>query len=127
MGCVYILKNAAMPGLIKIGRTKENAEKRANELYTTGVPQPFEVVYELDGLEPEQYAKLEGKIPEELDEYRVNPNREFFQYPADDAIRLLKKLHTSVVRESRRPRWLKWIPNLHRDISGSRNTLCCSR
>ena len=34
---VYILKNEAMPGLIKIGYTKENAEKRANELYTTGV------------------------------------------------------------------------------------------
>ena len=112
MGCVYILKNEAMPGLIKIGYTKETAEKRANELYTTGVPQRFEVVYELDALEPEQYAKLEGEIHKELAEYRVNLKREFFEYPADDAIRLLKKLHPSVIKESRRPRWLKWIPNL---------------
>ena len=112
MGCVYILKNEAMPDLIKIGYTKENAKKRANELYTTGVPQPFEVVYELDELEPEQYAKLEGEIHKELAEYRVNPKREFFEYPVDDAIRLLKKLHPSVIKGSRRPRWLKWIPNL---------------
>lgn len=112
MGCVYILKNEAMPGLIKIGYTKENAEKRANELYTTGVPQRFEVVYELNGLESEQYVKLEGEIHKELAQYRVNPQREFFKYPADDAIQLLKKLHTSVLKESRRPRWLKWIPGL---------------
>ena len=90
MGCVYILKNKAMPGLIKIGYTQENAEKRANELYTTGVPQPFEVVYELDKLESEQYAKLENEIHKELDDYRVNPKREFFQYPADDEFNCLE-------------------------------------
>ena len=112
MGCVYILKNEAMPGLIKIGYTKETAEKRANDLYTTGVPQPFEVAYELDQLEPEQYAKLEGEIHKELAQHRVNPKREFFEYPVDDAIQLLKKLHASVLKESRRPRWLKWIPGL---------------
>ena len=112
MGCVYILKNKAMPGLIKIGYTQENAEKRANELYTTGVPQPFEVVYELDKLESEQYEKLEVEIHKALDQYRVNPKREFFEYPADEAIRLLRKLHSSVIKESRHPRWLKWIPNL---------------
>ena len=112
MGCVYILKNEAMPGLIKIGYTKETAEKRANDLYTTGVPQPFEVAYELDQLEPEQYAKLEGEIHKELDQHRVNPKREFFEYPVDDAIQLLKKLHASILKESRRPRWLKWISGL---------------
>ncbi|RKU12681.1 hypothetical protein C6502_05535 [Candidatus Poribacteria bacterium] len=112
MGCVYILKNEAMPGLIKIGYTKETAEKRANDLYTTGVPQPFEVAYKLDKLEPEQYTKLEDEIHKELAQHRVNPKREFFEYPVDDAIQVLKKLHTSVLKESRRPRWLKWIPGL---------------
>ena len=91
MGCVYILKNEAMPGLIKIGYTKKNAKKRTIELYTTGVPLPFEVVYELDQLESEQYEKLEGEIHKELTNYRVNPKREFFKYPADDAVQLLKK------------------------------------
>ena len=62
-------------------------------------PQRFEVAYELDQLEPEQYAKLEGEIHKELAQYRVNPKREFFQYPADDAIQLLKKLHSSALKE----------------------------
>ncbi len=112
MGCVYILKNEAMPGLIKIGYTNGTAEKRADELFTTGVPQRFKVVYELGELEPEQYAKLEGEIHKELDQYRVNPKREFFEYPADDAIRICKKLYSSVNKDSRYPRWLKWIPKL---------------
>ena len=41
MGCVYILKNPAMPDLIKIGHTKRTARERANELYTTSVPEPM--------------------------------------------------------------------------------------
>ena len=45
MGCVYILKNPAMPNLIKIEHRKRTARERANELYTTGVPKPFEVIY----------------------------------------------------------------------------------
>lgn len=40
MGCVYILKNPAMSDLIKIGQTERTAQERADELYTTGVPQP---------------------------------------------------------------------------------------
>ena len=40
---VYVLTNPAMPDLVKIGRTtRENPQVRMNELYTTGVPLPFE-------------------------------------------------------------------------------------
>ena len=43
LGIVYILSNQAMPGLIKIGSTTENELKnRLSNLYSTGVPFPFE-------------------------------------------------------------------------------------
>ena len=42
-GIVYLLTNPAMPGLVKIGMTtQEDIERRMRELYTTGVPVPFE-------------------------------------------------------------------------------------
>lgn len=42
-GIVYLLTNPCMPGLVKIGMTtQEDIDKRMRELYTTGVPVPFE-------------------------------------------------------------------------------------
>ena len=92
MGCVYILRNPAMPDLIKIGYTTRTAEARANELYegALGVPKPFVVVHTNDCEEPQ---KLEAKVHKRLAEYRINNNREFFKCPADDAYQLVKKLH----------------------------------
>ena len=113
MGCVYILKNEAMPGLIKIGYTSGTAKERAQQLsQPTGIPMPFEVAADLDGLALEHCQKLEAEIHKELNEHRVNPNREFFKYPVADASQLLKKLHTTTLKKARRPRWLKWLPIL---------------
>ena len=45
-GIVYVLTNSAMPGLTKIGMTtQEGVTSRLNQLYTTGVPVPFECDY----------------------------------------------------------------------------------
>lgn len=45
-GIVYILINPAIPNLIKIGMTTaEDVKSRMAQLYTTGVPLPFECVY----------------------------------------------------------------------------------
>jgi len=42
-GIVYILTNPAMPNLVKIGMTTRlEVGIRMSELYTTGVPVPFE-------------------------------------------------------------------------------------
>ena len=39
---VYLLTNPSMPGMVKIGYTAQNdAKKRIDGLYTTGVPFPF--------------------------------------------------------------------------------------
>ena len=40
---VYVLTNPAMPGLVKIGMTdRDDVQRRMSDLYTTGVPLPFE-------------------------------------------------------------------------------------
>ena len=92
LGYVYILKNDAMPGLIKIGKTSRDSAERARELSNaTGVPAPFEVAFELSS---ENYEKLEKEMHKILDNHRVNRNREFFKYSVNKAINLLKKLDT---------------------------------
>ncbi len=46
-GIVYVLSNRAMPGLVKIGMTtRPELDARLKELYTTGVPVPFDVEYD---------------------------------------------------------------------------------
>lgn len=43
---VYVLTNSAMPGLVKIGKTTRNdLSSRMSELFSTGVPVPFDCVY----------------------------------------------------------------------------------
>ena len=42
---VYVLTNAAMPGMVTIGMTdRPDVQRRMGELYSTGVPLPFECV-----------------------------------------------------------------------------------
>jgi hypothetical protein len=44
-GIVYVLSNPAMPRMVKIGRTGREIGARLSDLYTTGVPLPFECEY----------------------------------------------------------------------------------
>ena len=104
MGCVCILKNEAMPDLIKIGFTTRTARERADELYRdggkskSGVPLPFEVAYEFPCENPKN---LESLVHNKLSEHRINKDREFFKYSVDDAIKLIEAL-------SKAPNWRKW-------------------
>jgi hypothetical protein len=90
-GYVYILINPSQPGLIKIGRTLRDSRKRARELYTTGVPTPYQVAFEIFS---EEHEKLERMIHEQLMDFRISKDREFFRYPLDKAIALLQQLST---------------------------------
>jgi hypothetical protein len=90
-GYVYILINPSMPGLIKIGKTLRDSRERARELWTTGIPTPFQVAFEIFS---EEHGNLEASIHHELADFRVLGNREFFRYPLDKAIRLLQELNS---------------------------------
>lgn len=75
-GYVYILTNLAMPKLVKIGRTKRAPKERAAQLYTTGVPLPFEVHAALKVRNP---RLIEKRLHKRFERQRVNPKREFFK------------------------------------------------
>jgi AraC-like DNA-binding protein len=85
-GYVYILKNPSMPGLLKIGKTTRSVQQRANELWQTGVPTPFEVVSEY--YSPDCH-ELEQSVHQALSAYRISAMREFFavdEKRADNAL-----------------------------------------
>ncbi len=87
---VYVLSNSAMPGILKIGKTTQaDVSLRMNQLYTTGVPVPFECEY---AIEVEDCSKVESALHIAFGPSRVNPNREFFKIDPEQAIAILKLL-----------------------------------
>ena len=51
---VYVLTNPTMSGIVKIGMTNaDDVQFRMNQLYSTGVPLPFECVIarQIEGIE----------------------------------------------------------------------------
>ena len=66
---VYVLTNPAMPGIVKIGKTsQDDLQDRMKQLYTTGVPLPFECA-----------IALEKALHTAFDADRLNSSREFFE------------------------------------------------
>ncbi len=87
-GIVYVLTNPAMPGLVKIGKTtRGSVDARLNELYSTGVPVPFECAY---AARVSDELEVEKAFHHAFGPYRLNPKREFFQIEPDQAIALLR-------------------------------------
>ena len=86
-GIVYVLTNPAMPGMVKIGRTTRAMEARLSELYSTGVPLPFECSY---AARVGDENKVEKAFHQAFGPYRINPKREFFSIEPEQAIALLE-------------------------------------
>lgn len=94
-GIIYLLTNAAMPGLVKIGMTtRDQVEIRMNELYTTGVPVPFECAY---AGKTNNLKKVERSLHIAFGPYRINPKREFFEIEEIQAIVIMELLCTEDV------------------------------
>jgi len=87
-GIVYILTNPAMPNMIKIGMTaQEDVKSRMAQLYTSGVPLPFECVY---AAKVSNFDKVEKALHTAFGPDRVNPRREFFEIEPAQAIAIIK-------------------------------------
>ncbi|MBO5885317.1 MAG: GIY-YIG nuclease family protein [Bacteroidaceae bacterium] len=98
-GIVYLLTNPVMPGLVKIGMTaQEDIEKRMRELYTTGVPVPFECQFACK-VKKGDCVKIEKALHAAFAPQRVNANREFFRIQVEQAKAILELFHHTDVTE----------------------------
>ena len=99
-GIVYVLTNPCMPGIVKIGMTeRKNIEARLKELYTTGVPLPFDCKFACN-VKKNECAKIEKALHTAFAPQRVNANREFFRIIPDQAIAILELFqHEDVTAE----------------------------
>jgi hypothetical protein len=77
-GYIYVMRSAAHnKDIFKIGLTRRSSDIRSDELSrATGVPDKFLVVQEW---EVSDCVKAEMLIHQALDQYRINPDREFFK------------------------------------------------
>lgn len=95
-GYIYLLINASMNGIVKIGRTTRNPQDRVDELSSaTGVPTPFILIYK------EKFndcIKAERIIHEilEKDKYRISKSREFFNIPPYEAIPIIQNVKIQI-------------------------------
>ena len=100
VGYVYVLINPSFKGLVKIGKTTRNPEIRAKELSaSTGVPTEFIVAFDIyvsDCSKAEEYlhALLESKG------YRLTENKEFFNVPLKEVIKLMLQVQEKFKPES---------------------------
>lgn len=87
-GFVYVLYSPAMPGVYKVGATERSPHQRAAELSRgTGIPVAYEVAHYG---EVENPFAWEAHVHNELDAYRVNPDREFFRAPLAKIIEVIR-------------------------------------
>ena len=98
-GIVYLLTNPVMPCLVKIGMTaQKDIEKRMRELYTTGVPVPFECQFACK-VKKGDCVKIEKALHAAFAPQRVNANREFFRIQVEQAKAILELFHHTDVTE----------------------------
>jgi len=90
MGIVYVLTNSFMPGLVKIGLTERNKiTTRMNELFSTGVPAPFNLEHAVQVDNARVVEKWLHRIfaPQRLG------NREFFEIHPQQVIAALSMIN----------------------------------
>ena len=98
-GYVYVLSNPSMPGLLKIGQSRNGGQSRAKQLSNTGAPTPFVVDYELF---VDDCVGVECEVHKALGEKRVSKDREFFKCALKEAIAAIQS-SKSFVRPKKSP------------------------
>ncbi len=87
---VYVLTNPAMPGIVKIGKTTQlEVGERMKQLYSTGVPVPFDCAF---ACKVKDASAVEKTLHFAFGMTRINPNREFFKLEPERVVAVLQLL-----------------------------------
>lgn len=93
-GFIYILRNATHElDLFKIGLTTKTVEERARQLSGTSSPDKFAII---NRWQVNDCVLAEKLIHERLDAYRINPAREFFKIPLEEAIKIISPIISEI-------------------------------
>lgn len=96
-GFIYILRNPTMEkNIFKIGLTRNDVDERVNQLSKTSVPDKF---YKSQEWNVKDCVKAEKEIHTRLNDYRVDPRREFFKIDYDKAIAVIKAVIDEINKE----------------------------
>jgi hypothetical protein len=94
---VYVLTNPVMPGIVKIGKTTQlEVSERMKQLYSTGVPVPFECAF---ACQVKDATEVEKALHTAFGMTRINPNREFFKLDPANVIAVLKLLRVDDITQ----------------------------
>ena len=88
-GWLYILSRKDQPDILKIGRTIRSVEDRVKEINSaTGVLIPYSAraVFEV-----EDAREAENLVFKLLSDYRIRMDREFFQIPFSEAVKIIEE------------------------------------
>ena len=89
---IYILENNTMPGLVKIGFTKNKPSERVKQINAaTGVALDFDVKYQYPCFNAHDLEK-EIHIYLESQGFRVNKKKEFFNITVEQAISVIERI-----------------------------------
>jgi len=89
-GYIYLLRDPAHElDLFKIGLTTKTVEERAKQLSGTHSPDKFVIINRWQVADCVLAEKL---IHQKLDNYRINPKREFFKISLEDAIKKISPI-----------------------------------
>ncbi|CAL5979541.1 GIY-YIG_nuclease family protein [Hexamita inflata] len=75
-GFVYCFSNPCLQNIYKIGYTQKSIEERLDHLYNTSIPMPYKCEFYL---ETDYAFEIEQQIHQQLSQYRINSDREFFK------------------------------------------------
>lgn len=110
---VYVLTNPVMPGIIKIGMTTQReVSARMKQLYSTGVPVPFDCAF---ACQVKDASEVEKALHIAFDMTRINPNREFFKLEPANVIAVLKLLQVDDITQQFEDNLASDVPKIDKE------------